>query len=123
MEKLRVLRKRKKMTQAQLADLAGTSQPQIRKLEAGERKFTKEWADRLAPFLGVSPQALLYDETAEARSDLQQILMTITKNMPEETLRAVVNLLLLQVSEAERAQLAPLTEPPAEVRRSEPRRP
>lgn len=48
------------LTQQQLADAAGTSQPQIRRLENSDRKLTKEWAERLAPALGVKPQELLF---------------------------------------------------------------
>lgn len=47
------------LTQDQLGEMAGTSQVQIGRLERGERKLTKEWADRLAPHLGVSPAYLL----------------------------------------------------------------
>jgi transcriptional regulator with XRE-family HTH domain len=48
------------LSQAQLAEKAGTSQPQIRRLEAGERKFTKQWAERLAPFVNCSAERLLF---------------------------------------------------------------
>lgn len=48
------------MTQGALAELAGTSQPQIRRLEAGERKLTKEWAERLAPHLNCSAEDLMF---------------------------------------------------------------
>lgn len=50
---LRKLRSDKQMSQAQLAELAGTSQQQIDKLERGLRKFSLEWARKLAPHLGV----------------------------------------------------------------------
>lgn len=50
------------MTQAQLAELAATSQPQIRRLEAGERRLSKEWAQRLAPHLGVAASQLMFGE-------------------------------------------------------------
>ena len=56
------------LTQAALADLAGTSQPQIRRLETGERKFTREWAERLAPHLGASAEALLFP-TSQPRTE------------------------------------------------------
>lgn len=60
MNPLRELRTRAGLSQAALADRAGTSQPQIRRLEAGQRALTKQWAERLAPHLHVSPQDLLF---------------------------------------------------------------
>lgn len=48
------------MSQARLAELVGTSQPQIKRLEAGERKLTREWAMKLAPALNTKPEELLF---------------------------------------------------------------
>jgi len=61
---LRKMRLKRGLTTQQLADLAGTSQGQIVKLEKGLRKLTKEWAERLAPHLGCSPATLLFPETS-----------------------------------------------------------
>lgn len=60
MSELRELRQRLGLSQAALAKLAGTSQPQIKRLEAGDRELTVEWAKRLAPALGVPPEAVLF---------------------------------------------------------------
>lgn len=60
MSDLRQLREAAGLSQTELGDLAGTSQPQIQRLETGDRKLTKEWASRLAPHLGVSPERLLF---------------------------------------------------------------
>lgn len=57
---IKELREKLKMSQAGLADAVGTSQPQIKRLEGGDRKLTKEWAERLSPHLGVAPEALLF---------------------------------------------------------------
>lgn len=46
----------------ELAELAGTSQAQIWKLEQGKRKLTKEWAERLSTPLKISAQALMFGE-------------------------------------------------------------
>ena len=54
------LREQKNMSQAELAELAGTSQPQIKRLEKGERKLTKEWAERISPHLNVTPEILMF---------------------------------------------------------------
>lgn len=61
MSRLLDFRTKKGLSQAALAELAGTSQPQIKRLEAGHRKLTKEWAERLAPHLGTTAQALLFE--------------------------------------------------------------
>jgi transcriptional regulator with XRE-family HTH domain len=60
MSALKQFRERARLTQQELADAASTSQPQIRRLEAGERKLTKEWAERLAPALGIRAETLLF---------------------------------------------------------------
>ena len=60
MSMIRSLREARGLTQARLAELTATSQPQIRRLEAGERQLTKDWAQRLAPHLGVSAARLMF---------------------------------------------------------------
>jgi len=61
---LRTLRQRRKLSLAAVAEKAGTSPQQVARLESGERKMTREWAERLAPALGVSPVELLFPELA-----------------------------------------------------------
>jgi phage repressor protein C with HTH and peptisase S24 domain len=53
--RLREARERRGLTQQQLAEMAGTSQPQIDRLETGKRRLTIDWVVRLAPLLGVTP--------------------------------------------------------------------
>ncbi|MDA4844102.1 LexA family transcriptional regulator [Hoeflea poritis] len=60
MNSIRQRREALGLTQAQLAERVATSQPQIRRLEAGERQLTKEWAERIAPHLGLSPSELMF---------------------------------------------------------------
>ncbi|MBX4335664.1 helix-turn-helix domain-containing protein [Bartonella raoultii] len=60
MNNLKFFRQKIGLTSKQLAELAGTSQPQIFRLENGQRKLTKEWAVRLAPHLEVTPKQLLF---------------------------------------------------------------
>jgi SOS-response transcriptional repressor LexA len=62
MNRIRELRKSLKMTQATLAELAKTTQPQIKRLELGERELTKAWAERIAPHLSTTAQELLFSE-------------------------------------------------------------
>jgi len=57
---IRTLREKLGMTQAQLATLCQTSQPQIKRLESGDRQLSVEWAERIAPHLGVTPAVLIF---------------------------------------------------------------
>ncbi|WP_434614400.1 XRE family transcriptional regulator [Azospirillum sp. B2RO_4] len=59
MTTMRELRQAAGLSQEKLAELAGTSQPQINKLETGQRKMTVDWAVKLARPLGVEPAHLL----------------------------------------------------------------
>lgn len=70
MQQLRALRESRQLSQARLAELAGTSQPQIRRLESGQRKLTKEWAERLAPHLQVSARDLMFAETDDLEREV-----------------------------------------------------
>jgi phage repressor protein C with HTH and peptisase S24 domain len=62
--RLRELRERAGLTMQALAERAGTSPPQINKLEKGERRMTIDWMTRLARALGVEPAALMPRPTA-----------------------------------------------------------
>jgi transcriptional regulator with XRE-family HTH domain len=73
MNVLKDLRAARELTQARLAELAGTSQPQIRRLENGERTITREWAERLAPHLGISPSELLFPDEHKGKLDTSHI--------------------------------------------------
>jgi transcriptional regulator with XRE-family HTH domain len=66
---LKSARLAKGLSMAKLGRMAGTSAQQIDRLEkeAGAkdgRKLTKEWAERLAPHLGVAPSHLIFGENA-----------------------------------------------------------
>ena len=50
-------------SQAEIAREAGTSPQQFGRLLSGERKFTKEWAARIAPVLDTRPIDLLFDRS------------------------------------------------------------
>lgn len=62
MTKILELRKKIGLTQQQLAELVGTSQPQIKKLEKGQRALTKKWAEALAPHLHATPEELMFEK-------------------------------------------------------------
>src|SRR5262245_22815281 len=57
--RIRELRQRASLSMQALADRAGTSAPQINKLEKGERRLTLDWMVRIGRALGVDPTELL----------------------------------------------------------------
>nr|UVY58288.1 MAG: helix-turn-helix domain protein [Bacteriophage sp.] len=59
MNRLKQLRKQKKLTQEELAVIARVSSKTIRRVEGGEYNFGVESAKRLAGFFGVSIDYLL----------------------------------------------------------------
>lgn len=67
LEHLKALRTAAGLSQAALADRAGTSQPQIRRLENGDRELTREWAIRLAPHLNTKPVRILFPDATDDR--------------------------------------------------------
>lgn len=66
--KIRALRLARQWSQQQLADAARpkTTQPQIDRLERGQRKLTQEWMQRLGAALEVEPAALLPDQQLQS---------------------------------------------------------
>lgn len=61
MNMIKELREKMDLSQSALAERVGTSQPQIKRLESGERKLTKEWAEKIAPHLRIAPEALMFE--------------------------------------------------------------
>ncbi|MCA6305263.1 MAG: helix-turn-helix transcriptional regulator [Phenylobacterium sp.] len=64
--RIRELREAAGLSQQQLADRAGTSQPQVDRLEKGERKLTADWMRRLSEALGVPMGAILTEHAVPA---------------------------------------------------------
>lgn len=81
MSEIARLRSRHGLTQQQLAELAGTSQPQIKRLESGERKLTKEWALRLAPHLKTTAEALLFPAPKDS---IDRMLENLPKDVADD---------------------------------------
>jgi phage repressor protein C with HTH and peptisase S24 domain len=79
MNMIKELREKLKLSQGALAKAIGTSQPQIKRLEAGDRKLTKEWAERLAPHLQVLPETLMFGK--------EDTFETIKVNSPSSALQ------------------------------------
>jgi phage repressor protein C with HTH and peptisase S24 domain len=66
MDDLKNLREANGFSQAELAKKAKTSQPQINRLETGERELTRTWAERLAPHLGTTAMRLMFPDAIDA---------------------------------------------------------
>lgn len=66
---LRVARRRKRLTQDQLAERSGVDQTHISGLETGRRGPSQDVRERLADALGVSPAELLFGRRPAATVD------------------------------------------------------
>lgn len=65
MNRIREIRESKGLTEAALADLVGTSQATIHRLETGERKLTEDWMRAIAKALEVTPADLISAPTLQ----------------------------------------------------------
>jgi phage repressor protein C with HTH and peptisase S24 domain len=71
--RIREFRDRANLSMQALAERAGTSAPQINKLEKGERKLTVDWMIRLGRALNVEPRDLMVtDFPGSGMSDSEQ---------------------------------------------------
>lgn len=90
--RLREFREAAGLSQDELADRVGSSFQQISKLERGERKLTREWAERLAPhikttwwlLLGAPTTGLAEPSASIAPPASAPTLSPITEIAPEE---------------------------------------
>lgn len=67
-------RKLRNMTQDELSEAVGTSQTQIMRLETGLRKFTLEWAERVAVPLLCTPIDLMFGPDHDLNTDERKAL-------------------------------------------------
>lgn len=88
--RLRELREAAGLSRSALATAASTSQQQIARLESGERKLTTQWAERLAPHLGVSALHMFVSEAVRGSSPLSPVVGVIEEDrlhwMPDRRL-------------------------------------
>ena len=96
---LRAWRLYRDLTQDQLAALAGTSKPQISRLERSDRRLTTDWLQRLATPLKCSPAELLGpppngqeppsapDEPFDPRPLMKQVARYLRTMLREEHVR------------------------------------
>ncbi len=78
------------MIDPRLADLAGTTKQQIFKLRRGERNLTVQWAQRLAPHLGVEWYELVEGENPPAPDPSLVELLAAYQVMNEEQRKALL---------------------------------
>ncbi|MAF96147.1 MAG: imidazoleglycerol-phosphate dehydratase [Rhodospirillaceae bacterium] len=99
--RIQALRKQKGLSQQELAQRIGTSGQQVGNLEAGRRKLTQDWMERLAAGLECGPADLLGSpamqsapkpNTPLAPGDLTMRTATIERNTKETRIRVTVNL-------------------------------
>lgn len=83
---IKALRESAGLSMAQLAELVGTSDTQINKLEKGERRLTEDWMRRLARALKVQPVEIMRSTTPPVRSGV------VVSQHPDE-LREVIGIL------------------------------
>lgn len=86
MSQLKRLREKSGLTQKELGIRAGTSQPQIKRLEDGDRTLTKEWAERLAPHLNTTAEALLFPKGDDLDSDIIAIVSRLDERQKAQAL-------------------------------------
>lgn len=86
MSQLKRLREKIGLTQKELGALAGTSQPQIKRLEDGDRTLTKQWAERLAPHLNTTAEALLFPKGDDLDSDIMAIVSRLDEQQKAQAL-------------------------------------
>ena len=80
MNRIKELRKLRKMTQQELAKILDVTQGAIQKLETGERGLDIDWMRKIAQALNVEPWELLpKDMQPNISPEEQEILRTIRK--------------------------------------------
>jgi transcriptional regulator with XRE-family HTH domain len=68
--RIRAFRERAGLSMQALAERAGTSAPQINKLEKGDRKLTVDWMIRLGRALGADPKDLMVIESGRGGASI-----------------------------------------------------
>lgn len=95
--RIKELRKQKKLTQEKLAELIGTSKGMVSMLESGERRLNTDWIEKLCGVFSVRPSELF-----KSKLDYQEIIVSekIAKLKPAALQKAdeYIELLLLQQS-------------------------
>lgn len=94
--RIREWRKRRGYSLRKLAEMTNTSNPQIYKLETGERRLSLHWMQRLADALGCTPADLLpappTDSPIQTQSPEERAMLEMFRQLPTAQRRAVMSL-------------------------------
>jgi len=86
------------MTQAKLAEAIGTTGAVISLIEAGERRLSDKWADKIAPVLGTRAGFLFDTDPNSLDSDILEIWTKIPEDRKEQA-REVLKSFRVKASE------------------------
>ncbi len=87
---LYALRKKRGLTQRQIADAVGVEPDHISKLENGDRKLSPEWLERLSKVLGCTKAELLGEAPAITPQD--KALIDLYNALPPEHQETILKL-------------------------------
>ena len=87
---LYALRKKRGLTQRQIADAVGVEPDHISKLENGDRKLSPEWLERLSKVLGCTKAELLGEAPAITPQD--KALIDLYNALPPEHKETIMKL-------------------------------
>lgn len=89
--RIKALRKAKGISQQRLAELIGTSKPQMGRLENGHRRLSDHWIARIAAALNVRPGELLHEVPKEL--DIKaETLVDLFEQLPDAQKDALIQL-------------------------------
>lgn len=88
MNRIREIREKRGLTQVELADLVGTTQPTIMRLETGKRKLTVDWMQKIAKALHVRPEDLVANAILAGFSEEAEAYVSADQAMPTAALSA-----------------------------------
>lgn len=86
---LRAWREYRKLSQARLAEMAGTSANMIQYLESGERGLSLKWLRRLAPALQTTPGMISDHDPNDLDSDIIEIWATRSPDEKRQIARVI----------------------------------
>ena len=92
-ERLVQLRKTRRLTQQQLADLTGVHLTQIQRYEAAQTQPTLEVMKKLAVGLAVSADLLLFDEDERGPDDALKLQFEAVKQFDDDDRRTAIEVL------------------------------
>lgn len=118
--------RRNKMTQADLAQRSGVTQPTIQKLESGEMQLTEKYLRQLAAALSCAPADLLHGGSDVAVDPVEREVVRWYRQAQEKNQKALFDILralaILPVEPTPPGAPAP-TPPERPARPARPRRP